>query len=266
MMNTLPVCDFSRSYHVWRIDLASRPMVTVSQKQPFTINQVRVPLECRCTLDGTEFVLGTACKTEKVNVERDIWMVPNADFHPIASETEYLRIKSWDCCDKGIMLDPPSRGPQPERGTGKAEEAFVFQRIEVRTVEARELTTTDEIVEAAMGSSPLVAQTEFRIDGGTEVVLEYPVKTINFSDKDGFYQVDTGPVLFPKTSGIDGLHLAYIAHNAPGWAEFLVNEPTPLTGEISVNHYSRPVRVDARIRMYAIGDFGSCIRGWRGGG
>lgn len=246
------VCDFSRSYHIWRVDIESRPLVTVSEKQPFSVNHVRTPLECRCHLNGTEYVLGAACKTEKVNVERDIWMIPNADFHPVGSETEYLRIKSWDRCDKGVMLDPPSRGEAPERRWGKAADAYDLQYNEIRLTEARELTTTEGIVTAGLGTNPMVARTEFTIDDGTEVVLEYPVKSINVSDKDNFYQVDTGPVLFPRTGGIEGLFLAYIGHNASDWAEFLVNEPTPLTDEISVNHYSRPVRVDVRNRMYEI--------------
>jgi hypothetical protein len=246
------VCDFSRSYYVWQINLESRPLVTVSQKQPFRINYVRAPLECRCYLDGTEYVLGTECKTEKVNVQRDIWMAPNAGYYPIASGAEYLRIKHWDRCDKGVMLDPPSRGPQPERGIGKADDAFDFHRIDVQTAQAHQLTTSEAIVEAAMGNSPLVAHTEFTIDDGTNVLLEYPVKSINVSNRDGYYQVDTGPVLFPKNGGIDGLQLAFVAHNAPDWAEFLVNEPTALTNGISVHHYSNPVRVDARNRMFAI--------------
>jgi len=248
------VCNFSRSYYVWQINLESRPLVTVSQKQPFRINYVRAPLECRCFLDGTEYVLGTECKTEKVNVSRDIWMTPNAGYHPVASQAEYLRIKHWDRCDKGMMLDPPSRGPQPERGIGKAEDAFDFHRIDLLTVGARELTTTEAIVEAAMSDSPLVAQTQFQIEDGTDVLLEYPVKSINVSNRDGYYQVDTGPVLFPKSGRIDGLHLAFVAHNAPDWAEFVVNEPTSLTDEISVNHYSTPVRVEGCNRMFAIGE------------
>jgi hypothetical protein len=38
MMN---VCDFSRSYYIWQVNLEDRPLVTVSQAQPFTINYVR---------------------------------------------------------------------------------------------------------------------------------------------------------------------------------------------------------------------------------
>ena len=61
-------------------------------------------------------------------------------------------------------------------------------------------------------------------------------------------------MLFPDLSLgeealIANLRLAYVAHNAPDWAEFLVNVPTPLTEEIAVHHYSKPQRVKAKNTM-----------------
>jgi hypothetical protein len=261
-----PVCDFSRSYYIWQVNLESRPLVTVSERQPFTLNYVRVPLECRCHLRfpgedrDTQYVLGAACKTERVNVKRDVWMMPNADYQPVASETEYLRIKSWDRCDKGVLLDPPARGPQLERQVGRAEDAYDFQRVDLRAGNARELRSTGEIIETALGGDPLTSRTEYETDEGVRVRIEYPVKAINVSEKDGYYHVDTGPVLFYDASigherPIGNLRLAYVAHNAPDWAEFIVNVPTPLNDEISVNHYARPVRVDGTMnRMFRMAE------------
>jgi hypothetical protein len=249
------VCDFSRSFYVWEVDAASKPSPTVSHKPPFTVNRVRVPLECLCTIaesDGTlqEYVLGAACKSERVNVPRDMWTEPNADFHPVASATRYLRIKSWDRCGKGVLRFPPSLGTQPERQTGPASEAFTVHRIEIRRRPARALRTTKEIIAAVNDGRPLVAQSEYDLEDGRRVTLEYPIKTINVSERDGYYQVDTGPVLVPTANGrvddpIETLRLAYVAHNAPDWCEFIVNVPTPLTPGIAVNHYSRPLGVAA---------------------
>ena len=55
-------------------------------------------------------------------------------------------------------------------------------------------------------------------------MIEYPVKTINVSERDRYYQVDTGPVLFPDLSighesFVGNFRLAYIAHNCADWAE-----------------------------------------------
>ena len=48
---------------------------------------------------------------------------------------------------------------------------------------------------------------------------------------------------------IGGFELAFSAFNTPGWTEFIVRAPTPLTDEISVYHYSRPLRLDTRNKI-----------------
>ena len=46
----MKVCDFARSFVTFRIDLAKKQPITVSQKCPFTVNNARVPLESRCRI------------------------------------------------------------------------------------------------------------------------------------------------------------------------------------------------------------------------
>ncbi len=256
----ISVCDFRQSFFHFEIDLEKQSAITVSHKMPSTMNHVRIPLECRCLVTdtkaggSTEYVLGASCKTEKVKVDRDVWLQPNANFCPVVSKEDFLNIKSWDRCDKGVMLYPPSLGAQPERQIGKASEAWCLHQIDVKLIEGRVLETTEQVVEAVSENRRLLSHTEFEIEGGCRVLLEYPVKTVNINDRDNYYQVDTGPVLFPDmTMGNDNLignfRLAYVAHNSPDWAEFIVNVPTPLSEEISVNHYSKSVRVVAQNKM-----------------
>ncbi|MAE66914.1 MAG: hypothetical protein CMJ18_21865 [Phycisphaeraceae bacterium] len=228
------------------------------------MNHVRAPLECLCWITESEgdepirYALATACKAERVNVDEDIWLEPNADFHPVGADNGlFLRIKSWDRADKGVMYYPPSRGVQPERNVGVADEAFDFQRIEVRTRQARLLEDVDQVIAAILEGRPLVARSAFSPDGVRCVLLEYPVKTINTSDRDGYYQVDTGPVLFPDLSlshehMIGNLRLAYVAHNAPDWAEFLLNVPVPVTDDVRVNHFAKAQRVDAVNTLFEV--------------
>ena len=256
----MKICDFPNSYFHFRIDLEQQPAITVSHKPPFTMNHVRIPLECRCvvtdmgTNESTQYVLGAACKTERVGVDRDLWTAPNADFCPVVSENEFLIIKSWDRCEKNVMLYPPTLGVQPARQVGKPSEAWALHRTDLRWRDGEALDTKEEVIETVFKNMPLVARTEFEIAGDRRVLLEYPVKTINVSDRDTYYQVDTGPVLFPdmtigEENMIANLRLAYVAHNSPDWAEFILNVPTPLTDEVSVNHYSEPRRVDVRNTM-----------------
>jgi hypothetical protein len=250
--------DFSRSFLTFRIDTLKKPPATVSHKPPFTLNNARIPIDCRCAItdkrtgESHEYVLGVNCKTERVGVERDIWTEPNADFVPVFSREQFLNIKTFDHVGKQVMLFPPSLGLQPERQTGRVADAFDRVRIDLVTREAEVLETADRIIEATLANHTLVARTEIQGDRYV-AVLDYPVKTMNANEREKIYQTDTGPLLLPDTAAscepedlIAGFELAFAAFNSPDWIEFLVRAPTAVTEEISVYHYSRSVRFDAR--------------------
>lgn len=254
------VCDFSRSFIRWRSDTLKKPMVTVSQPPPTTLNNVRMPLECTAVVTGNgraiEFGLGTSCKTEQVFVREGIWMTPNADMCAVSSVEDFMVIKRWDRVDKGVMLHPPSLGPQPERQRVNPEEAFESHSLAIRTRSARRLNTVDEVISALSGDCEVVSLTSYSADG-YEIDLQYPVKTVNFSERHRYYQVDTGPVLyFGESTGpslIERLHLAFVAHLGEDWVEFIVNRPTPLDGcDVSVHHYSESKRVAAVNSLWVI--------------
>ena len=262
------VCDFARSYFVFRVDLRKKQPITVSQKPPFDVNNARMPIEAICRITpaksgkAVEYVLSAACKSEQVNVPRGVWHEPNADMCMIASDEHFMVVKSWDRNNKGVKLFPPTLGDQPERQVGRNADAFDSLKIHVKQADARELKTTDEIVAAGLGGERIVSQTEYTAPGGARVLMEYPVKVCNYSEVNRYYQTDTGPILWPdpaeatKPGGdnpIATLRHAFIAHNSPTWAEMIVNVPTPLSDGISVNHYSRVVRLDGVTnRMFAI--------------
>jgi hypothetical protein len=257
-----PVCDFTRSFLRWRLDTTLRPALTVSREPPTTLNNVRMPLECVARVtraDRTdEFVLGTSCKTEQVFVERDVWMDPNADMCAVAGTGQFFIIKRWDRADKGVMLHPPSLGPQPERQLVDPSVAFETYSIAIERRAARRLESIDEIISVLNGSLPVVSRTTHSISNG-EITIEYPVKTVNFSERHRYYQVDTGPVLFfgnaTGASLIEHFHLSFIAHLGGNWAEFLVSRPTPLTGfPVSVHHFGESHRVSAQNSLWVIED------------
>ena len=250
--------DFSRSFLTFRIDTLKKAPKTVSHKPPFTLNNARIPIDCRCEItdqetgQAQEFVLGVNCKTERVGVERDIWTEPNADFIPIMSSKQFLHLKTFDQAGKQVMLYPPSLGVQPERQTGRLEETYDRVRIDLAYREGEVLETPDQIIEATLANETLVARTEIESDRYV-AVIDYPVKTMNANERDKIYQTDTGPILFPDITAsrepeelIEGLELAFSAFNAPDWIEFLVRVPTPIAEGISVYHYSQSIRCDAK--------------------
>lgn len=262
----LMVTDFYRSFLRFRMDLKITQPRTVSQPPPFTLNNARFPLECVCRVtSGTgaaartiEYAHGASCKAEQVHVTENIWHEPAADMCLIASKDEFLVIKSWDRNNRGVMLSPPTLGPQPERQAGKCADAFTELHIQRRETVGRLLTSTEEIVAAILNDRPVVSQTEFTTTDGTHVWIEYPVKVVNASERELFYQVDTGPILVPDVASFDGTHqismlrLAFIAHNTLGCTELLMNVPTPIDSGLSVNHYSRVLKVDAVNRMIVV--------------
>lgn len=196
--------------------------------------------------------MGASCKTERVGVERDIWIEPNADFVPILSQDDYLIVKTYDVANKGVPFYPPSRGMQPERQFGKVADAYDSIRLDVRRVEGELLETAEQIVDATLDPNcpPLVARTVIEA-GRYSAVLEYPVKTMNASERDFIYQTDTGPVLMPDFSRetddlISGFEMAFVAFNSPDWAEFVVRVPTSVGDGIEVYHYSKFVRLDTQ--------------------
>ena len=250
----MEICDFNRSYIRFRMDTQKKQPVTVSQKLPMTLNNVRMPLECRAkvtdlrTGQSSEYVLSASCKSEQVWVEKNIWHQPNADMCILAAKNQCLIVKQWDRCKKGVMLYPESLGVQPERQLVDPTEAYDRYSIDLAMRLGRELNSISEIIEVLFADRPLVSMTEYQM-GNHRISIEYPVKAVNFSERENYYQVDTGPVIFPELSGthesvIESLQMAYVAHNCSDWAEFVVSCPTTLNESISVHHYSRPVRVD----------------------
>jgi hypothetical protein len=251
--------DFARSYIRFRVDLAAQSAITLSHKPPTTVNNVRIGIECRCELihrpTGVRrvYALGASCKTERVGAARDLWLEPNADFCLVLSAEEFLIIKNWQKCNMGVMRFPPTLGVQPERQIGDPREAWVDCAVSFREVPAAaELGDFAAIIDAIRSERPLVSRTEYD-DGDYRVSIDHPVKTINYSEREGVYQTDTGPVLLPDLSParltaepalIGCLDLAYSAFNAREWAEFIVQAPTAVSADTAVNHYSRARRIE----------------------
>ncbi|RIK75937.1 MAG: hypothetical protein DCC67_14590 [Planctomycetota bacterium] len=250
--------DFSRSYLRFRVDSLLHPPVTVTHVPPTTLNNVRINLECRVSLIERRselshtFVLGASCKTERVGAERDCWLQPNADFCLAASDEEFLILKSWARNGLVDAKDPAAIGVPRERQSGHWRDVFADLSVHARLGRGQALATLEAVIASIQSDRPLVSRIEYE-EGDYRVVIEQPVKTINYSEREGVYQTDTGPILLPDLSAerlercerlIDCFDLAYSAFNSEGWAEFIINVPTPAGHGVTVNHYSRPRRIE----------------------
>jgi hypothetical protein len=257
----MEITNFGASFLTFRVDWQKQPSLTASHKPPFTLNNARIQIEAVCTIadrstgNSTQYVLGASCKTEYVGVEHGIWTEPNADFCIILSSDKFLILKSWDRNDKGVMRFPPSLGMQPERQTGLVADTYDGVKINLRTYPGKALPSADEIIEATLEDHILIGRVVFTLQDRYTVSIDFPVKIMNANERESIYQTDTGPILFPDLALdhddlIETFRLAYVAFNRPDWAEFILQVPTPVDENISVNHYSRTVRLNTNNTIF----------------
>ena len=252
------VPDFQRSFLTFTSDDDRKQSRTRSHAAPYRFNAARIQLESVCTLTGAggatqRYVLGASCKSEVVGRDRDLWLHPNADFCPVASDSEILIMKSWITNQTEVMLEPPTLGRQPERQVGLTADLFADFEVRVTEAEGEVLDSTERIIEATCAQRPLVARLQYD-DAGYRVCIDHPVKTMNVNPRDGVFQTDTGPLLLPDFARerdrgllVSAFELAFAAFNRPSFAELVIRRPTPVTadGTVTANYYEATRRIDA---------------------
>lgn len=241
--STLDVIDYGRSF--------------IGGKWPE--NSVRFWVESRTRIidersgKHEDFYQCASCKSEDTFAAKNLFVQDNYDFLPIFGPEDgvIFRRKAW--------LNPNYRSPM------KAAKMWDGQIYKLRRPKSsRTLISTAEIRQATHAAMPIVAQTEIAdASTGLRAVIEFPVKTMNIHDGKNMYQVDTGPVAFPDLSRrypllADSLALAFVAFNAPQFADFVIEDITSLKGDAQpasqVRHYSRIVSLAASNRLYALED------------
>ncbi len=124
------------------------------------------------------------------------------------------------------------------------------------------LGTNPDIVRATRGAAVIVSRTGIADEAtGRRAIVEYPVKTMNVNLRRQIYQVDTGPLAYPDFKAkverpINMIQLAFVAHNRPDEAYFVVQRPTPIAQQdgkaIQIFHYSQALRLPARNTFSAV--------------
>ncbi|HYF37089.1 MAG TPA: hypothetical protein VD994_17450 [Prosthecobacter sp.] len=239
--DSMDVIDYGRSFLVGKIPA----------------NEVRFSVESRTRVidersgKHEDFYQCASCKAEATFADKNLFRPDNYDFLPIFG-TEggvIFRRKSW--------LNPDYRTLK------KAAEMWGGQEYKITAPKnARLLTSNAEIRAATHAALPIVAQTELAdASTGMRAIIEYPVKTMNTHREKDMYQIDTGPVAFPDLtkrydSFAESLALAFVAFNVPHFADFVIEDVTPIKDagkEVArVRHFERIVSLSAANRLYAI--------------
>lgn len=220
-------------------------------------NSVRFWVESRTTVIDdaanlrSEFYQCASCKSENTFAEEDLFHENNYDFLPILGDGQWL------------IFRRPAGLSDNYRQVRAAVDVWgepIFKLREAKRVTL--LDTWEKIRDASAEGKPIVSQTEIRSDDtGLRAIVECPVKTLNVSIEREMYQVDTGPVAFPDLAKryenlIECLSLAFVAFNAPHFADFIIEQPTAVVEEeeeiCQIYHYSQPFSLPAGNRLLAV--------------
>jgi hypothetical protein len=227
---------------------------------PSPKNAVRFWIESRTTVIddsagiSAEFYQCASCKSENTFAEKDLFQEDNYDFLPIfgGKDAEDL-----------LVFRRPARLSERYRQVTKSEGVWGKPLLKLRKGKhVRGLDTWEKIRDVTAAGIPIVSRTEIE-DSSTKLraIIECPVKTMNISLDREIYQVDTGPVAFPDLSRrsdpwIAGLSLAFVAFNAPHFADFVIEQPTPVMEDerelCRIYHYSSPISLPAKNTLLAV--------------
>ncbi|MBM3765847.1 MAG: hypothetical protein FJW32_10690 [Acidobacteria bacterium] len=212
-------------------------------------NRVRFWVESRTRIIGPEVIdyyQCASCKSENTFAPKELFHKENYDFLPVFGPEDgvIFRRKAWLNSDYRQV-----------RKSAEMWEGQTYKLVKPRG--ARLLRSNREIREATHAGVPIVAQTELADPStGLRAIIEFPVKTMNIHDTRDLYQVDSGPVVFPDLSRryprpAESLRLAFVAFNAPGFADFVIEAPTPIPEGARVHHYSKLESFPAVNRLFA---------------
>ena len=221
-------------------------------------NQVRFWVESRTTVIDEEagssmvFYQCASCKSEHTFAETNLLHEDNYDFLPILGGDDWLIYRRLPRLSERYRLVQPA-----EDVWGKPILKYLRPAKKVTLLETWEM-----IHDTTAAAIPIVSQTELHNEEtGLRAIIECPVKTMNISIEKMMYQIDTGPIAFPDLTKrheklIDCLSLAFIAFNAPHFADFVIEQLTPVNKEdeesTQTYHYSNPVSLPAKNRLLAV--------------
>jgi len=249
------VCDYGKSFLTFVVEERA--------------NNARIQLEARCRLfpddsdNPVDYVLGASCKAEDTYAPQDLFLAPNYDFCPVFSDTQYALIRTYASAEPDGLAKPDGVEKPSGREVGLIEGRFLEVPVHLETIpSARVLTDSAEIVQATLNNEPLVGQvTVLDARDQPRALLEFPIKTMNVNDIEDLFQVDTGPVLLPELEWhgehiLEGVNLAFVAFNGFASAEFIVQQPTPVSSTpdaVVVYHYSRTLVLPTRNSIVCLG-------------
>ena len=225
-----------------------------------SFNAVRFWVESRTIIIHEEtkatqvFYQCASCKSENTFGDKDLFIEDNYDFMPIFG---------GDDVEDLLIFRRHARLTKGYRSIVKSKDVWGKPDLKLRKAsKVTVLDTWEKIRDATAAGTPIVSRTTIRnAETKLSAVIECPVKTMNISLDKKMYQVDTGPIAFPDLSTptqplIASLSLAFVAFNAPHFADFVIEQPTPVVENekelCKIYHYSNPISLPAENQLLAL--------------
>jgi len=225
-----------------------------------SFNTVRFWIESRTIIvhEDTKvrqvFYQCASCKSENTFGDKDLFLSDNYDFMPIFGGKDMEDL---------LIFRRHSRLTKGYRSIVKSKD--VWGKPDLKQREAGKvsvLDTWEKIRDTTASGTPIVSRTIIRnTETKLRAIIECPVKTMNISLDKKMYQVDTGPIAYPDLTNparplIKGLSLAFVAFNAPHFADFVIEQPTPVMEDkkelCKIYHYSNPISFPAENHLLAL--------------
>lgn len=233
----LKSCDFSKSFITFRGKYIDN-----------TDTNARIQVEARCEINDnliektTNYYLVSSCKGEYVYSKGELFIKPPYDFLMIYSDKEFRILRKY------------ANARRDNNSYGIWKEVFTNVNFHIKMVSAETLKDITKIVQVSLTNRILNGRVEI-IDklGRYHAILEFPIKTMNVSEKGCSYQVDTGPILLPDFTAtnktmIEKFQIAFVAFNSKNESQFLINAPVTVGIGImnKTRDYSRNIKINSQ--------------------
>lgn len=181
-------------------------------------NNPRFLVESKCTVidrgKTEEYYLAAKCKGENTYSRDELFIKTSFGMFPLFSEKETFVFRKFKYFKGGERDEYKKRY---SKGEIWGERKFI-----IREVEGELLDTPEKITKATKEGRVLMGR--FKIKKGIEVIIDFPIKTINIFENQ--WQVDTGYIPYPNfykypVEKISSFSMAFIAFNNFNIAEII---------------------------------------------
>lgn len=217
-------------------------------------NEVRMPIDSRVWIEsptGTRVFYGIREHFgENTDQQTDLFRDPSFDFRPVLGSGDQLFFRRAAAYDPAVLAykEHKTVADLPSWGT----------RIPiVPEVTATLVSTFSEIREASHAGRPLVSRIELPPVNGHSAIIEHPVNSISIYPATPRWQVNAGPVPFPRfdelaPTPIEDLDLAFVTYNRFDYCEFLMENAHDLGAGKKVIHFNTVFARQAAITLWAV--------------